>query len=220
MAEIVMPRLSDSMEEGTVLKWLKEVGDEVAVGDELVEIETDKANMVYEADEAGTLSEIVADEGETLPIGQVIARVGEGAGSAETEAGGDGSAAEADTAGDGGNGGPPAEEAPASEMMESPSAAAPAPSRAEAAADPPPTQPSPTPAQESPPGRGGGDGRVKASPIAKRIASEKGVDISALSGSGPGGRIIKADVEAAPTTTSSQDGRKDPGAPPARAPLS
>ena len=76
-AEIVMPRLSDSMEEGTILKWMKSVGDEVAVGDELVEIETDKANMVYESDTAGTLVEIVADEGATLPIGEVIARVGE-----------------------------------------------------------------------------------------------------------------------------------------------
>ena len=78
MAEdIVMPRLSDSMEEGTILKWMKSVGDEVAVGDELVEIETDKANMVFESDAAGTLIEIVADEGDTLPIGEVIARVGE-----------------------------------------------------------------------------------------------------------------------------------------------
>ena len=72
-----MPRLSDSMEEGTVLGWMKSVGDEVAVGDELVEIETDKANMVYESDTAGTLVEIVAEEGATLPIGEVIARIGE-----------------------------------------------------------------------------------------------------------------------------------------------
>ena len=77
MAEIVMPRLSDSMEEGTVLKWMKGVGDEVAVGDELVEIETDKANMAYESDVAGTLTEILAPEGETLEIGAPIARVGE-----------------------------------------------------------------------------------------------------------------------------------------------
>src|SRR5262245_66182023 len=75
--EIVMPRLSDSMEEGTILKWMKGVGDEVALGEELVEIETDKANMVFEADAAGTLLEIVADEGATLPIGEVIARVGD-----------------------------------------------------------------------------------------------------------------------------------------------
>ena len=77
MAEIVMPRLSDSMEEGTILSWLKQVGDEVAVGDELVEIETDKANMAYESDVAGTLTEILAQEGETLPIGAPIAVVGE-----------------------------------------------------------------------------------------------------------------------------------------------
>ncbi len=75
--DIVMPRLSDSMEEGTILRWIKSVGDEVALGDELVEIETDKANMVFEADVAGTLTEIVAQEGDTLPIGEVIARVGE-----------------------------------------------------------------------------------------------------------------------------------------------
>ncbi len=65
------------MEEGTILQWMKQVGDEVAVGDELVEIETDKANMAYESDLAGTLTEILAKEGETLPIGTVIARVGD-----------------------------------------------------------------------------------------------------------------------------------------------
>ena len=72
-----MPRLSDSMEEGTILQWLKQVGDEIAVGDELVEIETDKANMAYESDVAGTLTEILAEEGATLPIGTPIARVGD-----------------------------------------------------------------------------------------------------------------------------------------------
>src|SRR5205823_388498 len=72
-----MPRLSDSMEEGTILQWLKAVGDEVKRGDELVEIETDKANMTYEATDEGVLVEIVAGEGDTLPIGEVIARIGE-----------------------------------------------------------------------------------------------------------------------------------------------
>src|SRR5919206_2630281 len=76
-AEVTMPRLSDSMEEGTILRWLKSVGDEVKRGDELVEIETDKANMTYEATDEGTLIEIVAQEGDTLPIGEVIARVGD-----------------------------------------------------------------------------------------------------------------------------------------------
>ena len=76
-AEIVMPRLSDSMEEGTILKWLKSDGDEVKRGDELVEIETDKANMTYEADADGVL-EIVAQEGDTLAVGEPIARIGGG----------------------------------------------------------------------------------------------------------------------------------------------
>src|SRR6476646_6748306 len=77
MPDVVMPRLSDSMEEGTILKWPKAEGDEVTRGDELVEIETDKATMTYEADTAGTLA-IVAQEGDTLPIGEVIARIGAG----------------------------------------------------------------------------------------------------------------------------------------------
>src|SRR4051812_11792521 len=86
-----MPRLSDSMEEGTVLKWLVDEGGEVKRGEALVEIETDKANMTYEADTDGTLVEIVAQEGDTLSIGEVIARIGEpgeakGGGSDEEEA--------------------------------------------------------------------------------------------------------------------------------------
>ena len=76
-SDVLMPRLSDSMEEGTVLKWLVEPGGEVKRGEPLVEIETDKANMTYEADSDGVLIEVLAQEGETLPIGQVIARVGE-----------------------------------------------------------------------------------------------------------------------------------------------
>jgi pyruvate dehydrogenase E2 component (dihydrolipoamide acetyltransferase) len=86
MADVVMPRLSDSMEEGTVLQWFKQVGDEVAVGDELVEIETDKANMAYEADVAGVLSEILVQEGETVAIGTPIAKV-DGEGSTGSAAG-------------------------------------------------------------------------------------------------------------------------------------
>src|SRR5882757_7757738 len=88
MPEIVMPRLSDSMEEGTILTWLKQVGDEVAIGEELVEIETDKANMAYESDVAGTLTEILADEGATLPIGSPIAVVGAADGPKSADIGG------------------------------------------------------------------------------------------------------------------------------------
>jgi pyruvate dehydrogenase E2 component (dihydrolipoamide acetyltransferase) len=148
MPEIVMPRLSDSMEEGTILTWLKQVGDEVAVGEELVEIETDKANMAYEADVAGTLTEILAPEGETLVIGTPIAVVGDAA--------------------------------------------------------PPPAEPSEpdgpiagtigTKSSRRP--EEGGE-RVKASPVARRIARERGTDLASLQGSGPGGRIVKKDVEGA-----------------------
>jgi pyruvate dehydrogenase E2 component (dihydrolipoamide acetyltransferase) len=162
MADVVMPRLSDSMEEGTVLKWLKSVGDEVAIGDEFVEIETDKANMVYEADSAGTLVEILAVEGDTLPIGAVIARVGD---PAEISANGSGDEAAAK---DGGS----AKTTPA------PPGIATGVQSANATAQ-------------------SADGRVKASPLARRVAAERGIDLQGLTGSGSGGRIVKADVEAA-----------------------
>src|SRR6478609_695475 len=97
MADLAMPHLSDSMEEGTILKWLKSDGDAVAKGEELVEIETDKANMTYEADEEGTLS-IVAQEGDTLPVGETIARIGEGGGAEEDEEEPDESQEQADEA--------------------------------------------------------------------------------------------------------------------------
>src|SRR3954454_6230866 len=101
MPDVAMPRLSDSMEEGTILKWLKSDGDEVKRGEELVEIETDKANMTYEADQDGVLS-IVASEGDTLPVGEKIATIGEGASAdgAAGEGGGEsGAEAEAQAAG-------------------------------------------------------------------------------------------------------------------------
>ncbi|MGE0506388.1 MAG: dihydrolipoamide acetyltransferase family protein [Solirubrobacterales bacterium] len=162
MSEIVMPRLSDSMEEGTILTWLKQVGDEVAVGEELVEIETDKANMAYESDVAGTLTEILAEEGDTLAIGAPIAVVGD-----------------ADAASASPSGAPPAstEEPPPPEPR---------------AADGPISTTMATKSAHRPDGE-----RVKASPVARRLARERGVDLTTLSGSGPGGRIVKKDVEAA-----------------------
>src|SRR5215208_597270 len=178
MPDVAMPRLSDSMEEGTILKWLKSDGDDVKRGEELVEIETDKANMTYEADQEGVLK-IVAQEGDTLAVGATIAKIG---------AGGE-------------------DEAPAEESQES-GGEAEAPSRDEARADvPKPEDSAPeeeredeaAPVATEQPDRepDGGNGRVKASPIARRMAQELGVELSTLSGSGPGGRIVKADVEAA-----------------------
>ncbi len=185
--DIVMPRLSDSMEEGTVLRWLKGVGDSVEVGEELVEIETDKANMVYESDSAGTLVEIMAQEGDTLEVGDPIARVGD----ASEVVGGNGGAPKSTSPAGG-----PGDESP----QKSPSADQPAIGRREpagaVASTTPPGPATPTATPTSPAGVGG-DGRIKASPIAKRIARDRGLDLSALSGSGPGGRIVKKDVEGA-----------------------
>jgi pyruvate dehydrogenase E2 component (dihydrolipoamide acetyltransferase) len=169
--DIAMPRLSDSMEEGTVLKWIKQIGDEVAIGEELVEIETDKANMGYEADVAGTLLEILIAENESAPVGAIIARIGD------------------------------------------PDAERPAPN-SEPAPEPPVEEPTPTPvaaSQSSAAPASNGNGRVKASPLARRIASEKGVDLSTLTGSGPAGRIVKKDVESAtPSTSTTQPATPTP----------
>jgi pyruvate dehydrogenase E2 component (dihydrolipoamide acetyltransferase) len=211
MADVVMPRLSDSMEEGTVLQWLKAVGDEIAVGDELVEIETDKANMAYEADVAGTLTEILVQEGETVPIGTPIARVGEGSeGSAEDERGTE----ESRPAGPVGAGDPPplpVAKASSGAVPPTPppagdtagTAATPAP-EANAPAEPAEAQTTETAAPAD------GDGhRPKASPLARRLAQEQGLDLSQLQGSGPGGRIVKADVEKA--TSASGPAVETPG---------
>jgi pyruvate dehydrogenase E2 component (dihydrolipoamide acetyltransferase) len=187
-----MPRLSDSMEEGTIISWLKQVGDEVSVGDELVEIETDKANMAYEADLAGTLTAILAEEGETLAIGSPIARIGDaseasspsaaGPDEGESPAGEDvASFSDSPPRHPQENGGDASPEAPAAEEE------APSPVQSPA---PESSAPAVAPAAE-------GSGRLKASPVAKRLAKDKGLELSAIEGSGPGGRIVKADVEAA-----------------------
>jgi pyruvate dehydrogenase E2 component (dihydrolipoamide acetyltransferase) len=189
MADLVMPRLSDSMEEGTILQWLKQLGDEVAVGDELVEIETDKANMAYESDIAGTLVEILAKEGETLPIGTPIARIGDS-----------GEGSEGSAAGPVGAGDPP----PPAVAKASSGAVPPTPPPAEEGAEA--DEISSREAESEGPDvseLGEHGDRVKASPVARRMAREKGLELSAIEGSGPGGRIVKADVKkaakAAPT---------------------
>jgi pyruvate dehydrogenase E2 component (dihydrolipoamide acetyltransferase) len=174
MSEIVMPRLSDSMEEGVILSWLKKVGDEIAVGDEIVEIETDKANMAYESDVAGTLTQILAEEGATLPIGSPIAVIGD--------------PVEGQT------------DRPAGPVAAVP----PSPPVAKASSEMgPPTAPPAGGTVEADSSEGSGAGgaapaegeRVKASPLARRLAKERGLDLGAVEGSGPGGRIVKADVE-------------------------
>jgi pyruvate dehydrogenase E2 component (dihydrolipoamide acetyltransferase) len=184
MADIVMPRLSDTMEEGTILRWLKADGDTVRRGEELVEIETDKAAMTYESDQDGVLSRI-ASEGDTLPVGEVIARVGadgdaRAAAGAAAKAGA--TAGQAGEAGAGANG-----DAAAAAVESIVEIGAPTTQSLVGGASSPAPEPTRTPAGV----------RVKASPLARRIAEDRGVDLHALAGSGPGGRIVKADVESA-----------------------
>jgi pyruvate dehydrogenase E2 component (dihydrolipoamide acetyltransferase) len=210
MAEVVMPRLSDSMEEGTILQWMKRVGDEIAIGDELVEIETDKANMAYESDLAGTLTEILAEEGATLPIGTPIAVIGDSDEGSERPTAGpdpdDGGALRAGSSSTPPSSAPPAVEASGT-AAEGPAGAINAPA-------------------EAPPSGTQADGeRLRASPLAKRLAREAGLDLSELSGSGPGGRIVKADVERAASPTGGADAGgprteavPPPAGPPAAAP--
>ena len=140
MPDVLMPRLSDSMETGTIARWLRVDGDEVARGEEIAEIETDKATMAYEADHAGVLLTVAA-EGEALPVGAVIARIGESA--------------------------PVGEPAPTGSRM--PVAAS------------------------APAARAGGG----ASPVARRSAAALGLPLDGVTGSGPHGRVLKADVLAA-----------------------
>jgi pyruvate dehydrogenase E2 component (dihydrolipoyllysine-residue acetyltransferase) len=171
VADLVMPRLSDSMEEGTVLRWLKADGESVRRGEDLVEIETDKATMTHQSDLDGVL-QIVASEGDTLPIGAVIAHVG-------------------DSAAANGSADAPAVTAP----TERPSAPGPATGAPAGSGAPPHAAPG-APAPQAAPATATA-ARVRASPVARRIARELGVDLTSLSGSGPGGRIVKADVHTA-----------------------
>jgi pyruvate dehydrogenase E2 component (dihydrolipoamide acetyltransferase) len=169
MAEIVMPRLSDTMEEGTILSWLVADGETVKRGQELVEIETDKANMTYESDQEGVL-ETIATEGETLPVGAPIARVG------------DDNPEVSDSS-------PEKNDEPASR-----------PARVHAVGETPdgdvspfaPASPKVLETEEAQ-----GSERLRASPVARRIAREDHIDLSTVTGSGPGGRIVKADVQGA-----------------------
>jgi pyruvate dehydrogenase E2 component (dihydrolipoamide acetyltransferase) len=168
-----MPKLSDTMSEGTLVKWLKKPGDSVAVDEDIAEVETDKATMTMPSFEEGILHTIYVKEGETVALGAALALIlsdGEEAPADADKAPGGEAKASA-----------PAPEAPATKTEAS--AASPAPATA-------PAPVASAPAVTS--------GRLKASPLARKIAKEKGVDLARLNGSGPGGRIVKKDVENAP----------------------
>ena len=165
---IQMPALSPTMEEGTLAKWLVKEGDTVSSGDLLAEIETDKATMEFEAVDEGVIAKILISEGsEGVKVGTVIAIIAEEGEDVATVAAGGGEAA------------PKADTALAKAEAEEPAAPAAAPKAAAAPAAAP------------------AEGRVKASPLARRLAQEKGIDLAAVTGSGPNGRIVKGDLDGA-----------------------
>ena len=177
MIEIKMPRLSDTMEEGAVATWHKKPGDRVEVGDVLVEIETDKATMDYEAYEAGTLSEILVAEGDTVSIGTPIAMLDNGKDSPAPAAA-------------------PVAAAPVAAAPVATVAAAPVVEPVQVVSAPP-VAATTTPRAHSraaTPENRGADGQF-ASPLVRRLAREHALDLSGIRGSGPGGRIIRADLD-------------------------
>jgi pyruvate dehydrogenase E2 component (dihydrolipoamide acetyltransferase) len=169
MIDITMPALSPTMETGTLSKWLVKVGDAVKSGDVLAEIETDKATMEVESIDEGVVAELVVPAGaENVPVGALILRLRE-----EGEA-----------------------PAPAAPKLAVVPKTEPAPAHAAEAPKPAPVEVK-SPAPAAPVARGETEGRIIASPLARRVAEAKGVDLAAVAGSGPNGRIVRADVDAA-----------------------
>lgn len=186
MAQIIgLPKLSPTMEEGVLVKWVKGEGDSVEPGDLVAEVETDKANMDFNLEDEGVLLKLLVDEGATVKLGAPVAILGE-AGEDITELV---QVAEAQLAG-----GPSPSPAP------SPSPT-PAPSPSPSPSPTPTPSPSPAPSPAPSPGR-----RVLASPLAKTLAIELGIDLRGLTGSGPGGRIVERDVRAAASGTGTSTG--------------
>ncbi len=177
MAHIIeMPKLSDTMEEGGIASWLKKEGDVVGEGESLVEIETDKATMEYQSPEGGVLLKILVPAGKGCALNAPIAVIGKKGEKVDIDA----------LLAQHGGGKPKPAEAP---KKESPSASAPAPMSAPVAAKPTvPAAPVAAPAS----------GRMRASPLAKKVAAERGVNIASIAGSGPHGRVVLRDVESAP----------------------
>ena len=178
--EITMPKLSDTMTDGTLVKWLKKENAKIKPGDVIAEVETDKATQELEAFEPGTVARIVAKEGEKIPVGGlivVLAKPEEDVAAVAKAAGGKSSSSAA-----------AAPQAPAAATL----AATPAPVPAPAAAPAPAPAPAPSADASRP---------VRSSPLARKIAADKGIDIQSLQGTGPDGRIIKRDVLAAGTAS-------------------
>lgn len=181
MSNVNMPRLSDTMEEGTISRWLKKAGDAVQKGDILAEIETDKANMELEAYDAGVLEEILVQEGETVPIGQAIAVIGSGSGTSKAS-----TAQKADGQSQQKMDGQTQQKAQPAQPAQQTQQVANAQATPQAAG---------TPSEEQPAAESGENGRVKVSPVARRMAAEHGIDLQKVQGKGPYGRIERADIE-------------------------
>jgi len=183
VAEVIMPKMGDAMEEGTLLKWLKSEGDEVEEGEPIAEIETDKASMEIEAEDSGTLHEIIVKEGQDVPVGEAIAVIlGEGEEPPESDGGAEAEDAEATEEESASGGHVESEESEADEVSEDGG-------EAQAA-----TEEEPSGGAQA---DGGADGQVRASPIVRRLARENNLDLSRIEGSGPQGRIVERDVRAA-----------------------
>jgi pyruvate dehydrogenase E2 component (dihydrolipoamide acetyltransferase) len=181
--KVVMEALSPTMEEGRLVEWKKQEGDAVAVGDVLAEVETDKAVMELVARAGGTLLKQVVQAGTTVPVSELVAVIGEPGEKVEAPSGsqGDGQAAPAKKPA-------PKAEAPAAQPPP------PAPPPVDANGQPP-SKPGPPPRPAAAPPAARSAGRVKASPLARRMAAERGIDIAGVAGSGPEGRIVARDVE-------------------------
>jgi pyruvate dehydrogenase E2 component (dihydrolipoamide acetyltransferase) len=175
--EVIMPKMGDAMEEGTLLKWLKSEGEEVEEGDPIAEIETDKVSMELEAEDSGTLAQLIAEEGQEVPVGEAIAFI-QGEGEEVPEQSGSGGA-QAEEEAEGSDEGGEAQAQTATETEEQ---------QPEAGEEPSGDGAQPT---------GGTDGQVRASPIVRRLARENNLDLSRIEGSGPQGRIVERDVRAA-----------------------
>ena len=181
ITKVIMPKLSDAMETGKVIKWIKKEGDSVKGGDVIAEVETDKANVEIEAFGSGVLRKIVVGEGGQVPVGNLIGVIAEPSDDISNLAASAPSPAAAAAPA-------PAKAAPALPAMES------------YKSEPATTSVVPmSPVPAAPAGVSAGGGRVKASPLARKVAAQSGVDLRLVQGSGPGGRIVRRDVEAAGT---------------------
>jgi len=223
MPEITMPKLSDTMTEGTLVSWKKKKGDQVSTGEVIAEIETDKATMEWESPEDGTLTEIYVEEGGKVNVGDKIAFIGGEGEEAPAEKKGEEPKKKAEQKEEKKTESekkPPTETekpAPAEEEVEE---TAPPPEGEKTAKRAEPKKPAEKPKAAEPKIVKREEGRIKASPVARRIAAEFGVDLANVSGSGPDGRVTESDVRAAAQSAVAAAGnREKTGAEPKPAPV-